>query len=384
MADQPRKTIRVTPRTPQPTTSPLKGQQVPGFGTVPFKPGVFMLPEEVESLKKIGWKEGDPIPADMAKILQKELKAVRKDIDESLPVAPDTPPLQLPKEVDIDSLPPERQAHLREFLAGFKKMQAAAARGETEALPSFVPMASDPSINKAMSAMAGMGKVAITDSGTKDKGTVIGGGGVGSPPPAPAATPPAASSPTGAMQQIEKCPHCSHRLADPVDLVPDQMDKMVFLQAITSGQRFKKAFSLFGGTVQITLKSLAINEIETCLAQVAYDQRDGKIVSYDQSTMALMDYRLSLSLDSIKVGDQFVELPETLDDWEVEEVKPGKGPLQTKIPKITEWLQTHTPLNRDFIWRAVGQMSLKFHKLANYMEARAPDADFWSATEDAI
>lgn len=359
----------------------------PGVGTLPFKPGsIFLTQDEQVKLRKLGWKPGDPIPPNLAQALKAEMKAVQSDIDESLPVDPSTPPVKVPPAVDIDSLPPERQQALRDFMAQYKVNQEAVAAGDDTAMLDFLP--ADPSIRQAMAQVQQAGQVQVTDSRTKDRGTIIGGPPKEAPPapPAAAAAPAKAETPAGlagGSPPALKCPHCDRRLADPVDLVPDETDKMTYVQSIGFGMRFKKAFAFFGGKVHVTFKSLAINEAELCVTQLAYDQRDGKIVSYDQAAMVLLDYRLALMVDSIKVGDEFLELPEDLADWQVDGDQVASNPPQTKLPKILEYMQTRTPLKREALWRIVGQESQRFHRLSEYLEKRAPDPDFWKPIGDA-
>ena len=355
---------------------------VPGFGQLPLQTGqVYMTDQETGILKKFGWKEGDPIPPDFAKVVRNEQEQYLQSRDQALPVDEDTPPVRLPKEVDIDSLPPERQAALRQFLAGYKQMMES---GE-DAVP-FVPL---PGIEEPAWPP---GKVRVTDSGEDhSKGTVIRGKNEAADKPAngkaedskPEAgkTDKPTAGTTGGLNPMARCPRCDHELAKPIDLVPELADKLIFMQAILGDKRFKKTFDLFGGRVKITLRSLVINEAELCITQVSYDRRDGKIIDYDQALMALMDYRLALALDSFQIGDKFQELPEDLDGWEIDIPKPGKGVPQTKLPQIVKWLHEQTAIGRESLWRVAGQTSQRFQKLHDYLESRSQDENFWKAID---
>jgi len=363
---------------PQPAGDMPRPPSIPGVGQMPFPAGkVFLLPEEVATLSKLGWKPGDPIPSNLAKALQAEEEAVRKEMDNAPPpVDPDTPPVVVPRAVPIEALPPERQQALQNLLAGYK--QALSTPSQPDA-----PMQADPSVLAAIQqASAGAGRVNVVDSGTKG-GIVIGGN------PAPVAPEPTPALPpanlAGAAQSLHHCPRCNFRLSDSMTMVPDENDKMFFLASVLGGKtgRFKKTINLFGGRVQVTFRSLEIAESELCLTQLAYDRRDDQALDYSQAAMRMMDYRLALSLDSYRIGDDFQELPENVDDWEIESSGPGSDKPQTKLPKMVHWLQTNTALRSEVVWRQAGQASLRFEQLFAHLEAKALDPDFWQAIEGA-
>src|ERR1019366_9320279 len=78
-----------------------------------------LLPEERAQLRLIGWKEGQPIPENMASIIAEVVKETQEDFSASLnelPVDPSTPPVKF-KPIDVATLPPAQQAVIKEKIA---------------------------------------------------------------------------------------------------------------------------------------------------------------------------------------------------------------------------------------------------------------------------
>jgi len=106
-----------------------------------------LSPDEKAILTPLGFKDGQAIPAEFATEFAQAIGEIREehqlDLDEPpLPGDPDSPPppLVLPPEQELSSLPPNQQAYLRKLLADaqpvFARQQAAEARQVSGAHPS--------------------------------------------------------------------------------------------------------------------------------------------------------------------------------------------------------------------------------------------------------
>ena len=95
-----------------------------------FDPAVTGLTDiEERVLAQAGWKPGDPLPDLTATSVGKRLTEAFSDVgkasenlDGLTPVAPDTPPLQVPKPRDITELSPEERAEVVAALKAAKQL----------------------------------------------------------------------------------------------------------------------------------------------------------------------------------------------------------------------------------------------------------------------
>ena len=128
MADKPKRVDLTTsrregePESPPAPVAPPAGQGVPVSGMPGIK-GTLPLPTggalsvksltkaEREGLEAIGWKEGEPVPSDLAD----QLAVIKKEMEQEqipLPIDPATPPLKMPEPVAITDLPAAQQREL--------------------------------------------------------------------------------------------------------------------------------------------------------------------------------------------------------------------------------------------------------------------------------
>lgn len=134
------------PATAAPTERPAV--QLPGPGVLPLTAGqvVSLTPAEEEAVKKLHpeWQPGDPVPSNLGQALQ----AIQHEAQTGgLPVDPSTPPIDVNKlnMVNIDDLPPERQAELRQAMSDMMAREQLRAEAQQHQIPG-----ADPALNAAI------------------------------------------------------------------------------------------------------------------------------------------------------------------------------------------------------------------------------------------
>jgi hypothetical protein len=94
---------------------PEQSQSVGLTGNPPIPAGQPMLikslgPGEREVLESAGWKDGDPVPDNIAAIADQAREDANNISQLQPPIDLTTPPLAMPEETDISDLPPAEQA----------------------------------------------------------------------------------------------------------------------------------------------------------------------------------------------------------------------------------------------------------------------------------
>jgi hypothetical protein len=393
--------------TPAPTAAPAGSatypsvQHIPaptnmgaGFGTLPLLAGTIIPhPSELKALEALGWKQGDPIPTDLAARLQQatnakqaEIAAVRNStlVATGIPVSPDTPPLVVPDPMDISALPPGEQAKLIQHMAEAKEQAARLQR--LESLP--------PNIREAVMAMESPDAVALTDvPGQANQ--------VPTPPKqesaAPNSTKQHQTAPHSA-EQHQTAPHSAeqHRTApnsttaelrthcrhcgwpsDMDDITPTDEDKYLFLQSALGHRRFLKEFTFLGGALKVIFRTLKSSETDMALEQVRHDVLAEKITTQDAWFSRVKDYRFAMSVDSISTaGVGLANVPE------IGSVNyPPRTDGQTHLVDYHEqFIAQVMPVEQ--VRRGVGQAFERFQRIVDHLEAhmddKGPDgANFW-------
>lgn len=182
----------------------------------------------------------------------------------------------------------------------------------------------------------------------------------------------------GGTEPQSNCPNCGHQMSktDVPEVTRD--DKLSFLVSVLGQQRWKKEYSLLNGELIATFRTLTTAEADLAFTQAAFDAQNGKIVEEGQYLRTLMDYRLAMSLESLKLKGKTVRVPEMYsDDWKVD--VPPKG--STRLTFILPWFYDNV-LTTEQLRRMIGSTMFRFQRLTEKLEARIDDEDFWKATEE--
>jgi hypothetical protein len=362
---------------------------------------------EQEAIAAAGGKEGGTLPdftdTALAAKMTAQVSAARHvaehGADDMLPVSPDTPPLVVPEARDISDLPPADRAELSAAVQQAEMQDKVAAAAATPD-----PLGDVPGLSAAHEMATAAPTIELVDDVTPPATpapeefdpTVAAATTKSTAPPVlaepldetPAFAPVVEDAPeTAELQQAEEeqkmlagtdlkpvdCPKCGHLLEHDVVPVTDP-DKHRFIMSIEGSQRFRKEYTIYDGRIQFTLRSLTPSDADLAVDQLDELVRTEKIQSRAQWMKLLMDYRLAMAISRFeRVGGGAVnlQLPE--------DVKFDPEKDHTCLPALHKYVQNRL-FGSEHVSRAVGQEFMRFQRLQEILEARAPDPDFYTGT----
>lgn len=335
--------------------------------------------EELATLRTIpGWTPEKGVPTNLPHLLE-PVRQTREEIADDMnldhmspPVPLDTPPLKVPKAVDISKLPPEEQERI---LGGMREAEVATekrAANQANLVQNLAPGARG--INEALSGQ-NIRDIDISDDTQSETyaGTDI-----------PKTGTPKADdrrSRTGATEPLLKeCPHCRWQLNQPDVPDPDETDKRNYLQSVLGTKPFQKAYKLYGGALVVTFRELSPREVDLCYKQAHLLRRAGKLDSYEDFFEMLTRFRLCLQLVEIRTPEITHTFPETAQEWAGGE--PIETPTETVLLRIEEALYADV-IKNETMQTSLGSELSRFNRLLTKLEANKNNENFWSTTEQA-
>jgi hypothetical protein len=317
-------------------------------------------PGERAVLERFGWKDGDPVPDNLATIIaDAAMDAV--DLDNMPPpVDMRTPALKLPQEVDMSKLPEAEQDKYAQVLASLTdaKLKVLA---EEELQASFVsddPTVNSASINAAIRAAAEPTNLFKDD--TKDADYASG------------VKKPEANASEESVQQTsgpKYCNHCGWNQAMDDGIEVTEQDRIGFLQTLLGLQPFSKTFSLYGGRLNVTVRALTPDEVDMCFRQVFLDRSKDRTTNHAEEAEALARYKTCLQIQEITGPDLHYVCPPKMsaNDGEDTEV-------------YRRWLQFMKDVDRsETLHRNLLGVVGRFNALVNKLEDNADNESFWPA-----
>lgn len=219
------------------------------------------------------------------------------------------------------------------------------------------------------------------------------------PPPPPAAEddepekedePEADNESFGTIKQI--CVQCGWDQDVPTIPEPEHKDKISFLQSVLGHKVFSKRYSMFGGNLRVTFRSLTVREIDTLYQEAFRAQKDGLIATAADYYEYLNRLRLYLQLQgfSAQTTSLHIKLPEGLSEdthqgaasyWEPFLTKAGKFKEEVPLIKQIEDYVVEEVLKTEHLQRTITHECSKFNRLAAKLEAAVDTPDFWKETE---
>jgi hypothetical protein len=348
---------------------------------------------ERSKLQAVGWKEGDPVPDNMADIIAhfEQTRAAEVQGALPLPADPATPPVDF-KPVALEDLPPEQRGQAKamvdEALASAAAQSAAARRQDAESRANIAQAGGTP-VQMAATPPARPATSAVPDANHVPSATPA-----ASPTPqsapTPAASPEAAQTqetppeaPQAAMSDpgstaTAYCPHCGWDMSAEDIPDPDEDDRISFLQSVLGQQSFQKQYNLLGGNMIVRFRTLTAQEIDVVYRQVYKEREAGELVTEMDYWERLNRYRLYLQIAFVQAGDKQRDLPDGLSKesnphctavWTIPE---GTDPLKA----IEQWIM-HNVLPSETLSRIVQNTCSQFNRVVAKLEARVEDADFW-------
>ncbi len=338
---------------------------------------VLMTDYTRRQLETLGWKEGDPVPdSRLAQRIAQVQAAIKTELEQMPNVDPNREPVRPSRTIELSQLPPEKQAELRQALQEYTaeaKREAAAAAAQA-ATDVYVNPQAPPSVQAAQrvaaqTAMASSADIVFEPS--QPKVTAL------PPIPAPAAAPAAPAAETaptaGAVTAPTHCPRCDWDLQAKFDLVPSDTDRTAFVVALMSMTRFEKTYPLFGGKMTVTYRSLLARETNLLFKTLGQEVRDGQINGDGEYMMQLMDYRLAMSVASLRGEDTILQDVPAIFDI------PCDNESQ-RLPKMLEWFNEEVVINEP-LRRIVGKQHREFQRLVEALEAQTSAPDFWKGID---
>jgi hypothetical protein len=173
------------------------------------------------------------------------------------------------------------------------------------------------------------------------------------------------------------CPHCGWdtRNKDLTEVTPE--DKVNFVQSILGNLRFKKVYSLFGGNLHITFRTLTTSESDMAYKQIIIDaQKDitTKVIG-DTSFYwkTLMAYRAMMAVEKVESNLNVTEVP-PISEIEADEATVPNTKIFALFDSLVEQI-----MPTEAMRNAIAHTYNEFNSLCEKLQSMAESKDFWNA-----
>jgi hypothetical protein len=333
-----------------------------------------------KTLSQFGWREGDPIPAELSDLLL-QIKA-------KLPASNRVDVL-----IDAAAMAEDDIANVSALLRSAK--QAGAQQGKEADIETATANMS-PAVADAYRKMLAAQEAApasgdgpqIVDDLAEPKGLPVDESG----PPGDVGEPgkpavvvddalPAGDTftPMAPMPILPFCPRCGWDMKHKYDVDVTDNDKEEFLVTLLGGSRFRREYELAGGKIVVRLRSLLADENFLIQRQLLLDQNNREILSEAEWFLRLAEYRLACSLESIVDGNGkpiFIN-PELTS---ISFTPPADKPTQTALTVMRPEINTKA-LAHEVTRRIVHSYLRRFQRLVEALEAMVLEPSFWTGIE---
>ncbi len=193
---------------------------------------------------------------------------------------------------------------------------------------------------------------------------------------------------TGAHPPLTECPSCSHPLNAPAPSEPDEDDKLAYRIAFEGPTPFKKSYLFLDGRGRVSFRALSYRELDVCHACTKQDVRDQPAFAYDAYSERLSLYRLVLSMVEFTVGELSIDLPAGLSQltnpyaqtlWSNVQEFAGYSTDMELLRKTADFVTTKV-LKSESQFRVAGRLSMRFHSMVGKLEAITDRPNFMKTT----
>lgn len=312
------------------------------------------------TLTQFKWAVGDPIPVDLGDLMLK--------IKDRLPPSSRTDVL-----IDVHLMSEEDIAQINTMLDEARTVDQ---RRRKAAAGDDITANMTPSVREAYERVTSTplpGPEIVDDRAAPAQ----------SPEPAPTPEPEATvkeSLPVQTQEQFQPvvlpfCPRCGWDMRQRFDVEITDADKEHFVAALLGNFRFRKQYSLLGGNILLTLRSMTSAENKLVYQQLLADQKADVVQTEPEWYAKMIEYRLACSLDS--VSDKTGKLIHSVPELAKFESPPGGQPLDTAIPNLLSYVNDEV-LTQEVFKRLVGTYLREFQRLVEALEAMALEPSFWN------
>lgn len=188
--------------------------------------------------------------------------------------------------------------------------------------------------------------------------------------PFPAAAPPPATQPPPPLPTepapIELCHHCgANPKSDPEKIGSD--DLIAFAQSVWRNEPFIKAYTLFGGAVQVVFRTLSTDQAQSAqravLAQASRNEVPGGVLAMLAVNDLAEEHQFALAVGSLSVADKMYT--------------PGPAEQNDSTAAIAA---IRLIAGNHIAYQAIRKMYIKFFVLGRRLVDVGSNPSFWEAT----
>jgi hypothetical protein len=333
------------------------------------------MPHEQQQLESFGWKEGDPLPSDLAQRIARAKEAEEAEENAALEDLSKSgrPPMAEPPEKSIDELPPTKQKEIGNMLRAFKEQAPLIEQARNSPDPVEVV---EPGVQAALASSMRGKKIRVIDDRAPVKSAddlqarIDQAEGKGQTDAVDDNLMAEEEAPSSNL--FEACPRCHWDASQGSPIEPEPTDWVRYMDNVfAGGVPFQKEYNLFGGRLVVRFRDLPTKAAELARATVAQQLRMGEI-AHNEALELLAEYRLTLALIAFTAKGEMVELEAPLQE------ALDKG---AKLGDLSRFLRGWAPFNTESVWTAVKVAYDQFNTVVNAMTLRASDPNCWCGTE---
>lgn len=310
-------------------------------------------PSEREVLEQIGWKDGDPVPENLHEVID-AAKAAQASITENLP-PPDGlsmthPALKIPAAVDISTLSPEKQEHYQQVLHEALAQTAHLADSKKQKANLQVSGAAQ-GVNDAILAAHSHDEVADDRNASEYA----------------SGAPKEEQPELNISLEPQTCPRCGWDVSIKEPPV-SASEKTAFLLSVMGGAPYIKPFSLFGGHLTVTLRTLTTHELDQCAIAARKYAKDHEDDPAAYTNTIFIRYRAALQLVEWATTETKITCPVSLASW-------GQS-----VGEVAEDVFGNC-CREEVAQRTLLNTVAEFNSTVGLLEANVQNPDFWPAID---
>lgn len=346
-----------------------------------FRPGdVIAATSDAEKLA-VGWKPGDPIPADLARRLAAAAEEAAKRNPAAKPANLEPPP------ISFDAVQATRQQELIETVQNIRQSIESAVNAAKQSSSSNAASVENQILMQWPEGLSVEGSVYnVSDEEARQQAKTV------NAVPSPGSSDfvsfttesrkeaePAATAQGSSQESASDS--SSDGGNNPGSGGVSRGELLAYIQAKLSLQRFSKSYSFFGGKFEIKFRTLKTTEAEACREQVRLEGRwseDARV-----TVSRILPYRMVWAIDTMSLDGRVAQIADFLDAsfrqyvTSRPEIKPEDTPTAKRYRIVTQ----QTYLADEQLWNIAYSAYQQFEYLIAAMDQMVVQEGFFRATE---